>query len=220
MIMKGIAALLIAVMFVLGFSSQANATLIVRGTDTLGNQLVYDTDFNTTWYDFTNASDSWQNQMNWASALTVDFGGLIGGWRLPTSLNRDGTGPCTSYNCTDSEMGHLDYTELGVPRPFGSSDFTDGLTGEARSFLNLTPSIYWSSTEVDSGNAWAYDFNAHNQGINNKTQFPRLAMAVHDGDVAAAKIPEPATLLIFGSGVLALIGLGRRTKRNGAMLRP
>lgn len=39
--------------------------------------------------------------------------GGITGWRLPTAIHADGTGPCAGYNCTGCEMGHLFYTELG-----------------------------------------------------------------------------------------------------------
>ena len=33
-------------------SGLANAALIVRGTDSLGNQLIYDDDLDITWYDY------------------------------------------------------------------------------------------------------------------------------------------------------------------------
>jgi len=79
--------------------------------------------------------------------------------------------------------------------------------------------IYWSATELDAGTAWDYDFGGHNQSNNTKNQFPRYGIAVHDGDVAAAAIPEPSTLLMFGAGVLGLIDLGRRKKRKSATSR-
>ncbi|MEW6600970.1 MAG: hypothetical protein AB1499_08360, partial [Nitrospirota bacterium] len=99
---------------VLGFSVQSHAALQNRGTDINGNRLIYDSDFNITWYDYTHSTADWNSQMGWASALTVNFGGIIyDDWRLPTALNQTGTGPCNGYNCTGSEMGHLYYTELG-----------------------------------------------------------------------------------------------------------
>jgi len=36
---------------------QAEATLFLRGTDTLGNQLIYDSDRNITWYDYMHHGD-------------------------------------------------------------------------------------------------------------------------------------------------------------------
>lgn len=117
--MKRIFTLLIAIAMVVGFSAQAYATLILRGTDTLGNRLIYDDDLNITWYDYTTSLDTWQNQVNWASALTVIFGGTIyDDWRLPSTVDGpwvwgyDGT-TTGGYNITSNEMGHLFYTELG-----------------------------------------------------------------------------------------------------------
>ena len=90
-----------------------------RGTDSLGNRLIYDSDLDITWYDYTNDYDTWQNQMDWAGALYVDFGGThYTDWRLPTTVDGyqvygyDGT-TTEGYNITSSEMGHLFYTELG-----------------------------------------------------------------------------------------------------------
>jgi hypothetical protein len=45
---------LIALMvMVLGIVTMAQATLIDRGADTSGNHLIYDTDKDITWYDYT-----------------------------------------------------------------------------------------------------------------------------------------------------------------------
>lgn len=52
---------------------QAHAALQNRGTGNFGNRLIYDSDLNITWYDYTKSADSWQNQVNWASALSVNF---------------------------------------------------------------------------------------------------------------------------------------------------
>ena len=49
--MRKIFILLIMVGIIFGLSVQADATLFLRGTDTLGNQLIYDSDLNITWYD-------------------------------------------------------------------------------------------------------------------------------------------------------------------------
>jgi hypothetical protein len=102
----------------------------VRGTDTLGNQLIYDTDFDITWYDYTNSNDTWDNQVAWADALTVDFDGTIyDDWRLPIS---DET--CHDYDCTGSEMGHPYYTELG--------NVAGGPLTNTGPFANLQPNVY------------------------------------------------------------------------------
>lgn len=114
--MKKISGLLITVMLVLSFSVQAHATLILRGMDTSAYgtyNLIYDTDLYITWYDYTNPINIWQNQVDWADALTVDFGGTIyDDWRLPSTVD----GPYVlgydvtitgGYNITTSEMGYL-----------------------------------------------------------------------------------------------------------------
>lgn len=103
----------------LSFSTMAHAMLIDRGADSLGNKLIYDTDLNIIWYDYTKSRDTWQNQVNWASNLSVTFGSqTFDDWRLPNTVDGPMTwsyGGSTSYgyNNTSSEMGHLYYTELG-----------------------------------------------------------------------------------------------------------
>ena len=68
-------------------SPRAEAFLINRGTDTLGNRLIYDDDRDITWYDFSNPEDIWANQVAWADMLVVDFGGiLIDDWRVTNGL--------------------------------------------------------------------------------------------------------------------------------------
>jgi hypothetical protein len=70
--MKKIFILLVALVMVLGFSVQA--TLILKGTDSLGNRLIYDNDLDITWYDYTQSGYTWNGQMAWADALSVQFG--------------------------------------------------------------------------------------------------------------------------------------------------
>jgi len=101
------------------------ATLIDRGLfdDGLGGtmNLIYDDDLNVTWLGNANfgvgsAFDegvptlpgimTWQNALDWADSLTV---GAFTDWRLSPAFPTFGGG----VNCTDCEMGHLYYTELG-----------------------------------------------------------------------------------------------------------
>ena len=219
---KMLLALVITMAVVFGFSVPSHATLFYRGTDTLGNKLIYDDDLNVTWYDYTNAVTTWQNQVNWASGLSVDFGGnTYDDWRLPTTVDGayvSGTNGMTTagYNITTSEMGHLFYTGLGNKGFYDTSGAAPQLgwglsnTGD---FDNLLASYYWSGTEysADADYAWYFNFYSGHQDLTNKTT-NLSALAVRPGDVSVVVTPEPSTYLLLGTGIAGL-ALWRR-KRN------
>jgi hypothetical protein len=188
-------------------SGAAQATLHDRG-----GGLIYDDFFGITWLRDANYAQtsgySGTGQMDWSAANTwaanlvyhdtvrnVDYSN----WRLPTSMNQDGPEPCTGYNCTGSEMGHLFYTDGGLSAwdQITSSSLLNSL------FVDMQSSAYWSGTagfyfETYRGNQWA-----------TFTQdYTLYAWAVRDGDVAAAA-PEPATLALALAG-MGLAGLARR----------
>ena len=75
---------LLLVFFLISVSSLSSyAELFNRGTDSLGNRLIYDSFTNTTWYDYTKDADTWENIDSWASSLTVNFeGDVYDDWRL------------------------------------------------------------------------------------------------------------------------------------------
>jgi hypothetical protein len=179
---------------VTGLSSQGYASLIVRGTDTLGNRIIYDNDRNLTWYDFTNTVGSWNAQLGWAAGLSVEYSGTTyTDWFLPSSDTS-----CDLWNCINSDMGHLYYTELG-----GEAGVAGLNTGV---FQNLLTEDYWSNTPLASG-AIFFNFNEGRQGVAS-TAGENYAIAVRVGDVPSM-VPLPAAVWLFGSGLLGLAVMAR-----------
>jgi hypothetical protein len=201
--MKQLLAFLFVLALVLGFSLQTHAALELRGVDTHGNRLIYNSDLNITWYDYSNFADTWQNQMDWAGALDVDFGGThYTDWRLPSTVDGpytfgfDGT-TTGGYNITSSEMGYLYYTALG--------NSAGGPLSKKGDFQNLQSVSYWSGTEyaTNTTSAWYFytewgyqDYASKNVDI--------YAIAVRSGDVTI--VPEPISSILFLTGGATLIG--------------
>ena len=159
-----------------------------------GRGLLYDVERDLTWLQDTNYAKtngrSADGQMTWDDAKTwvarLNYQG-IKGWRLPTALNPDGSGPCVGDDCRESELGHLVFTAFQRTTP-GSR------------LINWQPfSIYWSSTEASATEAFAFKMAGLKQGRLAKNPWapdPSLGIAppladrvltwpVHDGDVAA-----------------------------------
>ncbi len=212
-----VVVLLFLVLFV--FTASAHAGLLNRGTDIDGNRLIYDSDLNITWYDYTPNYNSWHSQMNWADSLTVDFGGTVyDDWRLPSALNSDGSVPCGNANtCSGSEMGHLFFTELGN-HDFPTAGYGLSNTGP---FLDLVEYYYWTGSSVveDEYTTWgsyfSFEFGSAHWEISNYNQF---AIAVRTGDVATAVVPEPISTTLFIFGGITLFGrryLIRRMNERG-----
>ena len=95
--------------------------------------------------------------MTWADNLNF---ANYDDWRLPSAMNSDNTGPCSGYNCSESEMGYMYYTELG--NLAHDSNTNDG------PFINNWHAGYWTNTEESSEKAYIFNYNVGNQDPDNK----------------------------------------------------
>jgi hypothetical protein len=132
--------------------------------------------------------------------------------------------PGTLYaGSTASEMAHLFYNTLGnlAYCDPGTSTTCSHQSGWGLSntgpFSNIQSARYWSATEYapNTDYAWIFGMDGGGQNGHNKT-LNYYAWAVHSGTVGAAVgaavVPVPAAVWLFGSGLLGLVGLGRRRR--------
>ncbi len=187
---------------VFGLTFSANAALVDNDDGT-----ITDTDTNLMWiqdanYAFTSGYDAdgkmyRLDAMAWASTL-----GYAGhnDWRIPSALNSDGSGPCLVFNCTDSEMGHLYYTELG--------NVAWGPPTNTGPFVNLQIDDYWYDTEYNAQYAVRFDFAMGDQNLSSKNMYEYYALAVRDISI----VPEPISSVLFIIGG-ATLGFRRFRKR-------
>jgi hypothetical protein len=208
-------------------SAFAHSELLSRGTDISGNQLIYDSTLDVTWYDYSNGNGvlSFEDQSNWVNSLTVQFNGAqITGWRLPKSTvgswsyGYDGS-TTAGLNITTSEMGSLYYTSLGKTGAYDTlGNYLPPETWLNENYLpfkNLQPGMYWSSTpDLRTSGAHFYFYFYSGYQFSLEQQYGAYAIAVHDGDVASIPEPSIALLLLAGLGVLLTVDHKRKVAAN------
>ncbi len=129
----------------------------------------------------------------------------------------DGT-TTTGYNITNSEMGHLFYTELGN-LGYYATDGTNPQSGWGLSktgpFENLVADWYWSGTVYTINPIFAWFFNMRDgyQSYNHKGNV-HYGLALRSGQVSVAPVPEPTTMLLLGMGLMAIAVFQRRQRRS------
>lgn len=209
------AAVCAGVLF-LAVSVSASAALYSR----LNGQAVYDDDTsgilsigaNITWLANTNlaasntfgvsginadGSMSWYTAQAWIAAMNAANYLGFNDWRLPTS-----DGFCTGFNCTDNPMGHLFYNELGGTAGNSINGSTDPDLALFTPFYNFP---YLTDYQGNLG-VWTFDFGLGRQL--DTSSGSGFVLPMRFGDVAAT--PIPAATWLFGSGLLALVGVARR----------
>lgn len=227
--------LLFVMFFVISFGvPSGNAALIDRG-----NGLIYDSDLDVTWLQDANYAETsgyaYSGAMNWDTALVwadqLVYAGFTE-WRLPELLPIDGNGtynmnwsrngstdqgynisaPGSAYpGSTASEMAYLYYNSLGKIGAFdvtGSANADYGVDPSDPFYNVETSRAYWSSAGISSTGSAVFLFSNGRQILEQPVENSYFAWAVHDGDIGAP-IPISGTILLFASGLIGIVGIGR-----------
>jgi len=193
----------------------ARADLLTIGTATYQgttSNLIYDEDSSLIWLDYSNASATYEAQMEWAASITntlvIDIDDdyevtwLDASWSLPSI----------------TELANLFYDVLGnvaLEYEYYWDEELNTWVVETNdyglqntdSFLSLISDYYWtrSLTEDDESIAYVLDFFTGKKKITN-TSSKLNAVAVISAQVSSAsEVPLPAAFWLMGSGLLAFI---------------
>jgi hypothetical protein len=205
--MKVIFKLILTLFLIFGMTSFVGATL----TDNLDGTVTDDDRGNGSalmWLQSPGPDLNFSDAVTWADSLV--FAGYDN-WRLPSALDFTTGLPDETWESLNNEFGNLYGSELGNPAN----------ESEIRPLTGYYDIWYWTGT-VDpdsSGDAyaffWSYDGLWLNQSSADRADMTTSSIlhvtAVRDiGAAPVPQVPEPATILLVGAG---LVGVGFLRKR-------
>ena len=154
---------------------------------------------------------TWPGALFWFDAMNASNYLGFNDWRFPTTLEPDTSCAPAAFQpqgsgCLGSEMGHLWYTELsnniGGNWPNNNNGpFSNVILARAGGGNR------WSteSTGGPVGAAWSFSTRHGRQAL-----FPKddelSSWAVRSGDSFAPAVPAPSAMLLFGTGLVGLVG--------------
>jgi len=152
----------------------------------------------------------WWGAKAWVNYLNATNYAGANTWALPTTIDSN-LSAAIPPSQTSSQMAHLFYGELG--QVIGSS-ITVTHNSSYALFANLQSGGYWAGTEYSSNPdvAWQFYTVEGSQGVGPKNN-GYSALAVSPGQVGEL-VPVPGAVWLFGSGLLGLAGLRRKSKQS------
>mgnify|MGYP002713086005 CR=1 FL=1 len=179
---------------------------------------------------------TWDTGMDWISAMnTANYMGYSD-WRMPTVTPVNGVNfqYIVSYDAstdkgfnndtTANELSHLFYSTLGntgqcseASTPETGCIYNTGFgLSNTGPFENMSSFRYWTNVTREDASWRAFDFSmGGGQTGTGAKDGAKQVWAVLDGDVAGLMpVPVPAAAWLFGSGLIGLLTIARRSSNN------